>query len=57
MPSINCEAYLTLSWSEKWVLTSQVYREEVDSDNPVAGINNSATGATFKMKTHNCMYQ
>ena len=47
---------MTLSWSEKWVLTSQVYREEVDSDNPVAGINNP-TGATFKIKRHNCMYQ
>ena len=29
MPLINCEVSLTLTWSEKSVLTSRTYREKV----------------------------
>ena len=48
MPLINCEVSLTLIWSENCVVTSQAKREEVDGDNPVAGVNNP-TDETFKI--------
>ena len=52
MPLNNCEVSLTLTWSEKCLLTSRAYREEVaaQGNNPrVDGINNP-TGAKFKIK-------
>ena len=47
---INCEIYLTLTWSENCLLTSKAYRRAVSAqgNNPeVDGINNP-TGTTFK---------
>ena len=52
MPLINCEVFLTFSWSENCVLTSRTYREAVDATVTtvaVAGINNP-TNAAFKIE-------
>ena len=47
---INCEASLTLTWSENCVTTSKATRKvDPDADPAVAGINNP-TNATFKIK-------
>ena len=51
MPLINCEIYLTLTWSENCLLTSKTYRRAVSAqgNNPeVDGINNP-TSVTFKI--------
>ena len=51
MPLINCDVSLTLTWSEKCVITSKATRNA--SDDPlVLGINNP-TNATFKIKDRN----
>ena len=45
----NCEVSLTLTWYEKYVLTSRAKRDAVpDPNSAVAGINNP-TNATFKI--------
>ena len=47
---INCEVSLTLTWSEKCVITSKATREaDPDADPAVDEINNP-TNATFKIK-------
>ena len=49
MSLINCEVSLTLTWSEKCVLTRKATREaDPDADPAVAGINNP-TNAVFKI--------
>ena len=41
MPLINCVVYLTLTWSEKCVITSKATREaDLDADPAVEEINN-----------------
>ena len=41
IPLIDCEVPLTLTWSEKYVITSKATREaDPDADPAVAGINN-----------------
>ena len=46
MPLINCEAYLTLTWSETCVLTNKATRNDVPGVDTI----NNPTGATFKIK-------
>ena len=46
MSLINCEVPLTLSWSEKNVITSSEKRRIENANNR----DNSPTGATFKIK-------
>ena len=49
IPLINCEIFLTLTRSEKCVLTSKATRDaDPDADPAVAGINNP-TNAVFKI--------
>ena len=49
MPLINCEVYLTLTWSEKCVITNKATREaDPNADPAVDGINNS-TNTIFKI--------
>ena len=52
MPLNKCEVSLTLNLSEKCVLTSRAYREEVTAqgDNPPVDRVNTPTGATSKIK-------
>ena len=52
MPLSKCEVSLTLTWSEKCVLTSRAYREEVTAqgDNPPVDRINIPTDATSKIK-------
>ena len=50
IPLINCEVYLTLTWSENCVIRGKATREaDPDADPAVAGINNP-TDATFNLK-------
>ena len=50
IPLINCEIFLTLTWSKNCVITSKSTREaDPDADPPVVGINNP-TNATFRIK-------
>ena len=49
MPLINCEASLTLIWSENCVITSRATTEpNPDANAAVAGSNNP-TNATFRI--------
>ena len=59
MPLINCEVFLTLTWSENCVLTdiaTQTARA-AQGDNPARPAIGTATGATFEVKTQNCTSQ
>ena len=49
MPLINCEVYLTLTWSENCVLTSKATREADPDANPAVDEINNPTNATFKI--------
>ena len=51
MPLINCDVFLTLTWSENCVLTSNAYRRAVATQggNPAVGGINNPTGAAFKI--------
>ena len=49
IPLINCEAYLTLTWSKNSVIKSKATREaDPDADHVVAGITNP-TNVVFKI--------
>ena len=50
IPLINCEACLTLTWSENCALTSKATREADPDANPAADEINNPTNATFKIK-------
>ena len=49
IPLINCEASLTLTWSENCVLTSKATREADPDVNPAVDEINNPTNATFKI--------
>ena len=50
IPLINCEVFLTVTWSENCVITSKATRDaDPDADPALAGINNP-TDATFNIK-------
>ena len=49
MPLINCEVSLTLTWSEKCVITSKATREADPDADPAADEINNPTNAIFKI--------
>ena len=56
---INCEVSLTLIWSKDCVLTDLKTTAAVPAqgDNPARPAIAAQTGATFKIKNKNCMFQ
>ena len=49
-PSINCEVFLNLTWSENCVLTSKATRDADPDADPAVNEINARTNATFKIK-------
>ena len=51
MPIINCEVFLTLTWSNNCVITDEITQDADQNANPPVLEIRAPTSATFKIKT------
>ena len=49
MPIINCEVFLTLTWSNNCVITDEITQDADQNANPPVLEIRAPTGATFKI--------